>query len=470
MRWWTGESTLHPLAYAEGTLHMTPTAVVRPLPGPGLVARSGDLLLVCADGAGGAEELLGLVAEVAFADGDGGMLVRRVAAVLAADFAGRFPACAACGPTADGRLAVLVHGTATARVVGGDGEVVALSAADAVTSVNRLVAGPISAVRLELPGAGEANPLARLEAGVVTAAGVVSGEGLSGPNPAGQAWPPAVVASVVLPVQPPAPHIEAAAAQVPGPDVAWNASSMMDSAAVSQGSGGEWPPAPAPEWLPAALADPPPSDLDLASPAPAEASPSAEPLPVRQPNPGAPFVSVPIGTLGDAEPPAPVADVRPWVLGLACSNGHLSDPKSPTCINCGAPLDGQTAVLREGPRPPLGVLLLDDGATFVLDTGYVLGREPQQDPEVLAGTARPLKITDADGVVSRRHVRVALVGWDIQVIDLGSANGTFVQIPGDPQRHQLAAHHPIVIRPGAQVTMGRRWFRVETLRPDPGQS
>jgi hypothetical protein len=61
-----------------------------------------------------ASEELGLVAEVA-AGGDGGMLIRRVAALLAADFAGNFPACAASGPTVDGRLAVLVHSTATAR-------------------------------------------------------------------------------------------------------------------------------------------------------------------------------------------------------------------------------------------------------------------------------------------------------------------------------------------------------------------
>ena len=54
------------------------------------------------------------MAEVA-AGGDGGMLIRRVAALLAADFAGNFPACAASGPTVDGRLAVLVHSTATAR-------------------------------------------------------------------------------------------------------------------------------------------------------------------------------------------------------------------------------------------------------------------------------------------------------------------------------------------------------------------
>jgi hypothetical protein len=400
------------------------------------------LLLVCADGAPGVEELLGLVAEVAAADGDGGMLVRRVAAVLAADFAGRFPACAACGPTVDGRLAVLVHGSATARVVGGEGEVT-LSAVDAITSVNRLVAGPISAVRLELPGAGTANPLARLEAGVVSAAGVVRAEeaGAGGgaafapSGPSGDAWPlsPAPVPSAVPPVQSSAPPIESAPADLPGPDVAWSASSMVDQAAST-----EWPPT-------------------LAS--------DGEPLPVRQPNASSPFVSVPIGTGEDVEPASSPADVRPFVLGLACPNGHLNDPSIAACSTCGAALS-ETAVLREGPRPPLGMLVLDDGSAFVLDTGYVLGREPQQDPEVLAGNARPLKITDADGVVSRRHVRVALVGWDIKVIDLGSANGTYLQLPDDPQLHQLVAHHPVGVRPGTQVTMGRRWFRVESLAPD----
>jgi hypothetical protein len=443
-------------------MHMTPTAVVRPLPGPGLVARSGDLLLVCADGAAGVEELLGLVAEVAAADGDGGMLVRRVAAVLAADFAGRFPACAACGPTPDGRLAVLVHGSATARVVGNEGELI-LTAADAITSVNRLVAGPITAVRLELPGAGTPNPLARLEAGVVSAAGIVSGEGLlAGPGTAPLVSSSSAASSVVPPEQPPPPHVDAAPAAVPGPDVAWSASSMMEQVASP-----EWPPAPEWQSVPGGAAPPPaPFTSDPAEPPPG----APEPLPVRQPNPGAAFVSVPLGAGGEAESPAPVVDVRPLVLGLACSNGHLNDPSGSACITCGAPLTGEAGVLREGPRPPLGVLSLDDGSAFVLDTGYVLGREPQQDPEVLSGTARPLKITDADGVVSRRHVRVALVGWDIQIIDLGSANGTFVRFPSDPQLHQLSPHHPIVIGPGTQVTMGRRWFRVESLGPDAGRS
>jgi hypothetical protein len=276
---------------------MTPTAVVRPLPGPGLVARSGDLLLVCADGATGTEELIGLVAEVAAAGGDGGMLVRRVAALLAADFAGNFPACAASGPTPDGRLAVLVHGTATARVVGGDGEVT-LTATDAITSVNRLVPGPISAVRLDLPGAGEPSQFARLEAGVVSGAGVVTGEtGMSAAAP----WTPA---------QPSAPAVESAEA--------WSASSMMDRAIAT-----EWPPRPVEEPpVPFPLTMPPPSaDLDATA-----GAAGVDPLPVREPLAGSPYVAVGMdgGTRRPAVPPGRCAAHR---VGLACPNGPPQRPE-----------------------------------------------------------------------------------------------------------------------------------------------
>jgi hypothetical protein len=163
---------------------MDSNALVRPLSGAGLVARTGDLLLVCAE-ADEADQLLGVVAEVAASGGDGGMLVRRVAALIAADFDGRFPDCAVSGPVADGRLAVLVHGGATADVAGGDGDVT-LSGADSITSVTRMVAGPVAAVRLRLPGAGAANPRARLDSGVVVAAGVAysaAGDGGAGYDP-----------------------------------------------------------------------------------------------------------------------------------------------------------------------------------------------------------------------------------------------------------------------------------------------
>ena len=121
----------------------------------------------------------------------------------------------------------------------------------------------------------------------------------------------------------------------------------------------------------------------------------------------------------------------------------------------------QTAVAREGVRPVLGSLLLDDGGIAPLEIGYVIGRDPKHDPEVVAGVARPLKITDNEGVVSRRHARIALVGWDVQVIDLGSSNGTFIQPPGAAERQQLTPDTPVVIGPGTVITMGRRWLRFD---------
>ena len=635
---------------------MNPTAVVRPLPGPGLAARAGDLLMVCADAGDGVEELLGLVTEVAGAGGDGSVLVRRVAALLAADFNDRYPACAASGPTPDGRLAVLVHGNATAEIAGSDGEV-RLSADDAIGSVTRLVAGPVSRVRLRLPGAGDAHPRVRLDGGVVPAAGLQHADDDAAPassivdplppvyylppaadlappgyaptpsyEPAAYSAPPATPAyepyvpppayepaasvgyeppafepAAPAPYEPPAPAYEAPAVEAPaeaeaparkgfgsmfrkaassigkeaasafgdslkdaavgglkdaassavggaasslaqnavgsfgdaaasavGNAVNNAASSAADSAvgavgdavgdaaksalgkfggAVGGAFGGgaapapggfvheesgaaDWP-APPPVPLPVRPDTPAVADWRAVTPQPAQAlhgigehgepvvvvpavppvpsmripsPPEAVAPPMRHPDPNAPFVSMVLAGQeeGAVEPPAPALDQRPRVIGVICPNGHFTDPSVPVCGVCGYGLDERTAVKQEGPRPPLGVLRLDDGSTFRLDLDYVVGREPQGDPEVASGTVRPLRVIDSDGIVSRRHLRIMLVGWNVQAMDLGSANGTTVQFPEETERITLQPNRPLLLRPGAQISMGRRWLRFES--------
>jgi FHA domain len=512
---------------------MNPTAVVRPLPGPGLAARSGDLLLVCADaGAGhatGVEQLLGLITEVAAAGGDGSVLVRRVAAVLAADFDNTYPACAAAGPTADGRVAVLVHGAATAEVNGGDGAV-SLSAADAIGSVTRLVPGPVKAVRLLLPGAGEANPRVRLDGGIVPAAGLQHSDD--------DAWPRLSTVDPMPPGYYPPPPADLAP-----PSYLLAFDSIMDSdgsdsaepvaaqeaheahhgelgvpdwaAPVASAYGGDEPLAPVSDWpAPPPVPVPKPSDFGEMLPsesawsvpprfdsAPAEAPPfvpdwravtppavhqigeHGEPVvvvpalpsmrvpsppdavapPMRHPDPNAPFVSVVLTGQEDVavEPPPATPDQRPMVLGAYCLNGHFTDPGASVCGVCGVGMD-LSAIKQEGPRPPLGVLRLDDGSVFRLDVDYVVGREPQADPEVAGGTARPLRVIDADGIVSRRHLRIMLVGWNVQVMDLGSANGTTVVFPDETERITLQPNRPLLLRPGTQISMGRRWLRFES--------
>ncbi|WP_344830719.1 hypothetical protein [Nonomuraea dietziae] len=144
--------------------------VVRPLPGNGLVAHMGGLLLVCdtAEGTGG--ELLETLRESAESGADGLALARRAAQVLFRSMSGEPVACAVAGPAAGG-MAVLVSGSASAVVVTDDGET-RLSGRDSLTWTDRLIPGPVQRVELRLPDAGEAHPVVRLDAGVVLGGGV----------------------------------------------------------------------------------------------------------------------------------------------------------------------------------------------------------------------------------------------------------------------------------------------------------
>jgi hypothetical protein len=155
------------------------------------------------------------------------------------------------------------------------------------------------------------------------------------------------------------------------------------------------------------------------------------------------------------------ADGAPVVLGVYCKNDHFNDPRVAQCAECGVSMAQFPHVSRTGPRPPLGVLVLDDGAVFRLEAGYVVGREPEKDKEVVEGRARPLRIADREGAVSRVHARVDLDGWDVRVIDLGSANGTHVCPPGGDAWTRIPPNTPVPITPGTRVLFGRRGFRYE---------
>jgi pSer/pThr/pTyr-binding forkhead associated (FHA) protein len=147
-----------------------------------------------------------------------------------------------------------------------------------------------------------------------------------------------------------------------------------------------------------------------------------------------------------------------------CRDDHFNDPDQRYCQICGISMAQLTQVTRLGPRPPLGVLLLDDGSTLRLDADYVVGREPEVDQDVAAHRARSLRISGPASGVSRRHVRVRLTGWRVELEDLHSANGTFVHRPGAGEPEQLTPGVPVTVPPGARVDVGRRWFRYESHR------
>ncbi len=176
-----------------------------------------------------------------------------------------------------------------------------------------------------------------------------------------------------------------------------------------------------------------------------------------------------VAPLPPAGAPAPraaeeAAGSSPVVLGIYCKNDHFNDPRIPYCGICGISMVQLTHVSRPGPRPPLGVLVLDDGATFRLDTPYVVGREPERDTDVAEGRARALRIADRDGVVSRIHARIDLDGWDVNVVDLGSSNGTHISEQGTDAWTRIPPRTPVPIKPGTRVLFGRRGFRYESHR------
>ncbi|WP_460370425.1 FHA domain-containing protein, partial [Actinocorallia lasiicapitis] len=182
-----------------------------------------------------------------------------------------------------------------------------------------------------------------------------------------------------------------------------------------------------------------------------------------------PFESVLLIPTGRPEAPAPrqtapEPDARPLVWGADCKNGHFNDPRVQYCGVCGIAMVQLSLIPRQAARPPLGLLLLDDGTTFRLDTDYVIGRSPEPAPEVAGGLARPVRLTDLEGSVSRRHIKISLDQWDVRLTELGSVNGTFLTEPDRPQR-RLQPGESVIVPPGSVIQVGaQRTFRYESNR------
>ncbi|MEV0234349.1 FHA domain-containing protein [Nonomuraea sp. NPDC050786] len=490
--------------------------VVRPLPGDGLVAYVGGLLLVCDAGESIADDLLDALRETAASGGDGRALARRAAQVLAANMAGDPATCAVAGPVGGG-VAVLVSGSAAANIatLGGDTR---LAGSDSLTWADRLVSGPVERVELSLPGAGNPHPAVRLEGGVVHGGGLI-GDFADQPSAPAPSRPltsemPATAIHIEADlVQPPAPVERPPYPLADQPPVMQGAPSGPQPAPVEQpssfGAPQDHPPFGAPQDQPPFGApqdhppfgapqdqppfgppqdqpppffpppqDQPPSLPEQQFPSYDEPPPSGNGLP-DQPIPqpmGAPdhFDQAAPPVLGTpdhfdqpGQPPQEQQEHgdRPLVYGVDCKNDHFNDPRSPYCAVCGIALVQRTLVPYKGPRPSLGVLILDDGTALPLESDYLLGRDPERAPEVAGGSARPAKVTSPDGSVSRRHLRVALDGWDVNLVDLGSVNGTQIQPPGDPNFYDIPPNEPVTIAPGTTVRVGvSRTLRFEAHR------
>jgi hypothetical protein len=397
-----------------------------PLAGEGVIARYGALLAVT-DGYGpGPNPMLGALAEAAEAAGDGSDLVLRAARAALGAWPQSAWACA--GVMADGGVAVLVHGCAVVTVRVEGAPEVTLTASESMLPVSRTFAGPAVVLGLALADhAHQAKP--QPDPRFWLGEGVMPGGGLLVTMAVGQAARPA------LP---------------PGP------------AAVRPAAPAQWPAPvlPAPVWpAPAEPAEMVQTALDLEAADVAEAgrhrAAGEDPFDWHPPTMDTPVAGLPVaGASAAGGLDGESGSQFVLVEGVLCARHHFNDPAAWCCRQCGIGLDQPPREVVRGPRPPLGVLEVDDGTQFMLDGDYVLGREPTLDGDVLAGQARPMRINDPNGTVSRLHLKISLTGWRVEVSDLGSANGSVIKSPGEERT--LTPFEPMIIEPGARIGIGHR--------------
>ena len=176
----------------------------------------------------------------------------------------------------------------------------------------------------------------------------------------------------------------------------------------------------------------------------------AEPLPAAEPEPTAPEPVVgaaEIAAVVAAAPEPPPAPAEPFAAPApaAVAAAAAAAPEAPS---------GATG-------KSIGVIVFEDGTSYALDKDYIIGREPENDAAVVAGRAGPLVVDDAERSISRVHAELRLFGSELQIVDRGSTNGTYVWSDTNADWVRLVPNQVASVKPGGWVAVGSRSFVFE---------
>jgi hypothetical protein len=172
----------------------------------------------------------------------------------------------------------------------------------------------------------------------------------------------------------------------------------------------------------------------------------AEPLPAAEPAPTAPepLVAAEVAAAVAPEPPPAPAEqfAAPAPAAVAAAAAPAEAPSAPS---------GKS----------IGVIVFEDGTSYALDKDYIIGREPENDAAVVAGRAGPLVVDDAERSISRVHAELRLFGSELQIVDRGSTNGTYVWSDTNADWVRLVPNQVASVKPGGWVAVGSRSFVFE---------
>lgn len=378
--------------------HSSTVAIV---PGTGIVARFGDVVVYLAGETPSTDRLLGAVETVAnstAASAPGAALAQRLAGVV---FGGASapPPFGVLAPTADGML-ILLRGAVIAEISGAEGNR-RLAGDRAFTWVDEIIREPVRriAVGAEMADPTSANPRTDLRAGIVTGNGFVLNLGRRrNPSPR---------------------RVEA-----------------IDEPAPTEATG--FQAVRRPSTRPTDTSDALPATAGFAAPdqpATSGFQPDGETVSAR-PNTGESVSTGPANsdgvTVSTGPRNSPAANApRAWSQAL-----DAAKRAEPVALSKGAaPLSGSR-----------GALVTEDGLSYPLDRSYVLGRNPSGEESVRASAATPILI-ERDRLVSRVHAFVAPDRGKVFVREAPATSGTFFAAP-DSERWSRVGTLPIELQPG----------------------